>query len=26
LAFNRRIGFESRGEISPGITEQVWRA
>lgn len=25
LAFNRRIGFESRGEIAPGITEQVWR-
>jgi len=25
LAFNKRIGFESRGEIAPGITEQVWR-
>lgn len=25
LAFNRRMKFENRGEIAPGITEQVWR-
>lgn len=25
LAFAKRLGFEDRGEVVPGITEQVWR-
>lgn len=25
LFFAKRLGFENRGEVIPGITEQVWR-